>query len=173
MAAKAEPSDVFDKLKLDVRAKKKILRTIPYGLYAMTCADGDEINVFTATWISQCSFDPPLLMAAVRRDSYSHELIRRGGAFALNLVGKHDAAILQRFFKTVYRNEGKLGGVSFHTGQTGCPILDVAVAVLECKVVQFHETGDHSVVIGEIVSAHVYRDEPPLLCSDTSWHYAG
>ena len=158
---------------LDVRAKKRILRSVPYGLYALTTVDGDEVNVFTATWVSQCSFEPPLLMVAVRCDSYSHEMLRRGGAFALNLVGKDQQEVLSRFFKTVHRVGSKLNDVSFHTGATGAPLLDLAVSALECRVTHFHEAGDHSIFVGEIIAAHVFRDEPPLVCSDTSWHYAG
>ncbi|HET6383912.1 MAG TPA: flavin reductase family protein [Armatimonadota bacterium] len=158
---------------LDLPAKKKILRTIPYGLYALTSAYNDELNVFTATWVSQCSFEPPLLMVAVRKDSYSHDMIRNGGVFALNFVGKDDADLLAAFFKTVRRVGNKLGDAPFRIGATGAPLLDAAISALECRVTQFHEAGDHSVVIGEVVAAHLYRDESPLICSDTSWHYAG
>ena len=158
---------------LDLQAKKALLRTFPYGLFALTTACGDEINVFTATWVSQCSFEPPLIMAAVRRDSYSHDLIRNGRVFALNLVRKADQPILQRFFKTVQRVGNKLGDVPFHFGLTGAPILDQAVGTLECTVEGFLEVGDHSVVIGKIVAAYRFTEEEPLICSDTSWHYAG
>ncbi|MDQ2730202.1 MAG: flavin reductase family protein, partial [Armatimonadota bacterium] len=128
---------------------------------------------FTATWVSQCSFEPPLLMVAVRRDSFSHDIIREGKVFALNLVGKEDRDVLARFFKTVTRVGNKLGDVPFHPGTMGVPILDNAIGALECRVVQFHDAGDHSVVIGEIVAAHLVRQEPPLVCSDTTWRYAG
>jgi len=158
---------------MDNLARKKLLRRIPYGLYALTSAHGDEVNVFTATWVSQCSFEPPLLMVAVRRDSYSHGIIRRGGVFALNFLGKEHQEILSRFFKTVRRAGNKLGDVDFHFGVTGAPLLDIALGVLELKVVQFHEAGDHSVVIGEVVEAQLHRDELPIICSDTTWHYAG
>jgi flavin reductase (DIM6/NTAB) family NADH-FMN oxidoreductase RutF len=171
--ATAPGATALDAAVLDAAAKKKLLRTIPYGLYALTCTDGSEVNVFTATWVSQCSFDPPLVMVAVRRDSYSHEIIRRGEVFALNLVGKEDQEILSRFFKTVRRVGDKLNEVPFHLGVTGSPLLDSAIGALECRVEQFHEAGDHSVVIGRIVAAHIYRDADPLICSDTSWHYAG
>ncbi len=112
-------------------------------------------------------------MVAVRRDSFSHDIIREGKVFALNLVGKEDRDVLARFFKTVTRVGNKLGDVPFHPGTMGVPILDNAIGALECRVVQFHDAGDHSVVIGEIVAAHLVRQEPPLVCSDTTWRYAG
>ena len=158
---------------LDEKAKKQILRTIPYGLYALTTTLDDQVNVFTATWVSQCSFEPPLIMAAVRVDSYSHEMLRLSGVFALNFVGKNDRDVLSKFFKTVKRVGNKLNGIPFRPGATGSPILDMAIAALECEVRQFHEAGDHSIFVGEIVAAHRFRDEPPLVCADTTWHYAG
>ena len=158
---------------LDQKAKKSLLRTLPYGLYACSCAAGDDVNVFAASWVSQCSFEPPLLMIAVRRDSYSHELIRRGGVFALNLIRKSDQQVVVRFFKTVRRDGNKLGDVPFHVGKTGSPVLDIALGVLECEVVHLHEAGDHSVVIGKIVSAERFCEETPLICSDTTFHYSG
>jgi flavin reductase (DIM6/NTAB) family NADH-FMN oxidoreductase RutF len=158
---------------LDVAAKKSVLRTFPYGLFALTSARGEDVNVFTATWVSQCSFEPPLVMVAVRRDSHSHDMIREGGVFALNLVRKSDQTILGGFFKTVRRIGNKLGEVPFHAGVTGAPLLDDAIGAIECLVTQVHEAGDHSVVIGEIVAAYRQSDEPPIICSDTSWKYAG
>ncbi len=49
------------KREVDVNLKKQVLRTFTYGLYAVSCADAGEVNAFTANWLTQVSFDPPLL----------------------------------------------------------------------------------------------------------------
>jgi flavin reductase (DIM6/NTAB) family NADH-FMN oxidoreductase RutF len=56
------------------------LRQIPYGLYVVGTRGegGGEMNVMAASWVTQCSFDPPLIMVAVRRPSRSYDLIKRG-----------------------------------------------------------------------------------------------
>ena len=50
---------------LDLDAKKTLLRKIPHGLFICGVADGDEVNGFTASWVTQASFEPPLVMMAV------------------------------------------------------------------------------------------------------------
>ena len=50
---------------MDPNIKKQALRTFTYGLYAVSCVDGDEVNIFTANWLTQVSFVPPLLAVSV------------------------------------------------------------------------------------------------------------
>ncbi len=57
---------------LDQVLKKQVLRTFTYGLYAVSCANEDEVNMFTANWLTQVSFDPPLLAVSVENASKYH-----------------------------------------------------------------------------------------------------
>ena len=70
-------------MELDQAAKKKVLRDFTYGLYAVTAAHEGERGVFTANWLSQASFDPPLVMLSVENDSSTLPLIRASGRFAI------------------------------------------------------------------------------------------
>ena len=56
---------------MDPNLKKQVLRTFTYGLYAVSCADEGEVNIFTANWLTQVSFDPPLLAVSVENLSKS------------------------------------------------------------------------------------------------------
>ena len=67
---------------LDLEAKKVLLRKIPHGLFICNVREGDEINGFTASWVTQGSFVPPLVVMAVRSDGSSHETIKRTKQFA-------------------------------------------------------------------------------------------
>jgi len=158
---------------MDEQAKKVALRKIPYGVFVVGVKQGDDLNAFTVTWLSQCSFQPPLIMMAVRVGSASHDMIREGGVFVVNILGKDQKALGERFFKRVPRVGNKLGEVAFRTGVTGAPILEEAIAYLECKVCHFVESGDHNVAIGEVVEAGVREDVEPLILSETGWHYGG
>ena len=60
---------------LDLEAKKVLLRKIPHGLFICGVREGDEINGFTASWVTQGSFEPPLVVMAVRSEGSSHEKI--------------------------------------------------------------------------------------------------
>ena len=71
---------------MDVNTKRKVLRTFTYGLYAVSCADDGEVNAFTANWLSQASFDPPLIMVSVENETKSLPMILRSGIFTVNVL---------------------------------------------------------------------------------------
>ena len=66
-------------MSLDTDAKKVLLRKIPHGLFICGVREGDQINGFTASWVTQGSFEPPLVVMGVRKDSTSHGMIERSG----------------------------------------------------------------------------------------------
>src|SRR5687768_15729198 len=70
-------------MELDLAAKKTVLRQISYGMYAITAAHGGERGVFTANWLSQVSFEPPLVVLSVEIESATLPLIRASGRFAI------------------------------------------------------------------------------------------
>src|SRR5437763_4960233 len=79
---------------LDQAAKKAVLRLFTYGLYAVSCAHEDVANAFTANWLTQVSFDPPMVAVSVENDSASLPLILASGLFAVNVyaAGEREVA---------------------------------------------------------------------------------
>jgi flavin reductase (DIM6/NTAB) family NADH-FMN oxidoreductase RutF len=75
--------------------------------------------------------------------------------------------------KPIHRAGTKLDGVKHHFEGTGAPILDEALAFLECKVESIEEHGDHAVVVGEVVNAGLIRPGEILTCANIGWQYAG
>ncbi|MCC2629048.1 MAG: flavin reductase domain protein FMN-binding protein [Thermomicrobiales bacterium] len=80
-------------MELDQAAKKKVLRDFTYGLYAVTAAHDGERGVFTANWLSQASFEPPLVMLSVENDSSTLPLIRASGRFAICPLDENQKAL--------------------------------------------------------------------------------
>ena len=158
---------------MNEEAKRNILRKIPYGLYIIGVAGKGSRHAFTGSWLSQCSMTPPRIMLGVRHDTHSLEMIKESRVFSVNFMPKTDKKILERFFKVTPSDGDRFGDVEFSLKKTKTPILKQAVAYLECEVKDIFETGDHSIVIGEVVEAEVLKDEPPLIMSDTPWHYGG
>ena len=158
---------------MDETAKKNLLRKIPYGLYVIGVKDGTAHHAFTGSWFSQCSMKPPRVMLGVRHGTHSLELLKQGKVFSVNWLAKEDKNILEQFFKPTPSDGNRFGDLTYRLKKTGTPILDKAVAFLECEVVHVHEAGDHSIVIGEVVNAEVLRDDAPLVMGDTPWHYGG
>ncbi len=158
---------------MDLQAKKEALCLIPYGLYAVTCNDGSQRTAFTASWLTQCSFEPPLVAMAVRRDSLPAHLIAAAGSFAINFVGPEQMELLKELVKPASQVGDKLVGQQVHDGDTGAPLLACAIAWLECRVAAQVTPGDHTLVIGEVVAAGRSGHERPLVLADTPWRYGG
>ena len=84
---------------LDVAAKKALLLKIPHGLFICGVAEGTDVNGFTASWVTQGSFEPPLVVVAVRSDSTSNGMIQRTGRFSLNVLAADQKDLAAVFFK--------------------------------------------------------------------------
>src|ERR687894_2548653 len=94
-------------MELDQVAKKKVLRDFTYGLYAVTAAYEGERGVFTANWLSQASFEPPLVMLSVENDSSTLPLIRASGRFAISPLDEDQKALAGALGRPKARAGGK------------------------------------------------------------------
>lgn len=112
-------------------------------------------------------------MLGVRQGGHSLECLKEGKAFSVNFVSKDDKKIIEQFFKPTPSSGDRFGDLTYTVKKTGAPILDAAIRYLECEVKEIYEAGDHSVVIGEVVSAEITKDAPALVMGDTPWHYGG
>ncbi|MGC8878637.1 MAG: flavin reductase family protein [Anaerolineae bacterium] len=160
---------------MDIQAKKKALRMFTYGVYLLGIKQDTTYNASTVSWVSQVSFEPPLVMVALRNDSLTLGMVLSSRSFTINLLSDRQEEMAGKFFKQATYKDGRLNGYDFEPGiQTGAPIFTDAPAWLECRVLETLGRGDHTVVIAEIVDAGV-RDEGaiPLALRDTPWQYGG
>lgn len=141
---------------MDQDAKKTALRMIPYGIYVLTADDGKgNVAAATVNWVTQTAFEPPLVVVGLKTDSGAYGLVKSTGNFALNMLGKEHKGVAFTFFKPTVLAEGKLSGQAFHKGASGTPILDAALAAVECKVTSVVEQGDHHILVGEVIEAYL------------------
>jgi flavin reductase (DIM6/NTAB) family NADH-FMN oxidoreductase RutF len=141
---------------MDDAAKTTALRMIPYGIYIMTAeAEDGALAAATVNWVRQTSFDPRLVVVGVKADSSAHEVVKKIGAFALNMLGKGQQGAAFTFFKPAERDGDTIAGEPVRAGATGAPIRASAGASIECKVAEIVERGDDHIVIGEVVEANV------------------
>jgi flavin reductase (DIM6/NTAB) family NADH-FMN oxidoreductase RutF len=161
----------YDKL------RRRVLWTMPSGLYIVGSRAGERRNGMTLDWAMQVSSDPKLLAISVEQAAFTHELITEGRVFSLNIIDREDRAIVRKFTKPVEVDleAGTLNGLPFHDGRTGAPVLDQAVAVLEGEVRQALDLGTHTLFVGEIVFAAFQKpeDTAPLRMEDTRMNYGG
>ncbi|NET90873.1 MAG: flavin reductase [Kamptonema sp. SIO1D9] len=159
---------------LDEQAKKTMLRKIPHGLYICGVKDGDEMNGFTLSWLTQSSFKPPLVVACVKQDSGSHAMIKNTAVFSVSFLDSEQKDMAAKFFQPKRRVGDKLEDVEFYPGaETGCPIIKDSLGYIECKVVDRIEKGDHTVFVAEVIGSGVHREGSQLLLETTGWNYGG
>lgn len=158
---------------LNEEAKKIMLRKIPHGLYICGVKDGDEVNGFTASWVMQASFQPPLVVTCVNTKSVSHAMVEASQVFTLSVLEANQKEMAQTFFKPQRRVGNKFEDVEFYLGETGCPIISDSLGYVECRVVGSVAQGDHTVFVGEVIAAGVHREGDPLLLESTGWQYGG
>lgn len=159
---------------MDAKAKKETLRLLTNGVYVLTSRNGDDYGVATVTWVSQVSFQPPLVMAALRKDGNVFRCLRESGVAVLHIVGSDQQDLAQKFFSTTKESNGLLNGEPFIEGKNFAPVLKNLRAYLECKLVDTCEDyGDHAIVILEVVEAVNHGTVVPLVVSDSPWKYGG
>ena len=158
---------------MDPNQKKKALRMVSYGLYVATARAGEKYAAGTVTWLSQCSFEPPLVMAGIRRDSALYKTIKASRAFAVHIVGTGQKKMATTFFKTAKVDGDTLNGYRFEAGKTGSPVLADVPAWFECRVVDEVKHGDHAVFVAEVVAAGVRHEEEPLTVRAAGFAYGG
>jgi flavin reductase (DIM6/NTAB) family NADH-FMN oxidoreductase RutF len=142
-----------------------------YGIYVLTSFYRQEINGMIASWVSQVSYNPPLMMAAVHPNRYTHHLIEQSGFFALHALAKEQADFLNRFKGP--DPAAKFKSIQWQRGQTGCPVLKACLAYFECEVKTRYDPGNHTLFLGEVLNARNLAEGEPLNTSDYEGVYLG
>ena len=126
----------------------KALGRIASGLFVVTAKCEDKEDAVLASWVNQCSFDPPAVTIALGVMRAARLLVEGSGAFIVNVLPKDDMTLLKHFSRPP---EDIFKGVKTRKGLEGIRILSDAVSYLECEVVQAIQSGDHVLYVGEIV----------------------
>ncbi len=158
---------------MDEQAKKTALRMIPYGLYVLATKDGDKVNAAAINWVTQASFKPPLVAMGIKTDSDTFQNLKKGGAFALSILGTGQKDTAFAFFKPTEHAGDTINGHRYENAGNGAPLLVDAPAWVEGKVTDVVERGDHAVVVGEVTEAGVRRESPVLTLAECGVFYGG
>lgn len=165
-----------DKSEYD-KMRRRVLWSLPYGLYVIGSRNGSERNLMTLNWATQVSFVPKLVGIGVEKTAWTHELIEKGRCYSLCTVAREDRSIIRKFTKPVSADDeaGTLAGFPVHEAETGAPILTQAVAYLDCALRQAVDCGGHTFFIGEVLDSGFQQDEetPVLRMEDTRMSYGG
>lgn len=142
---------------------RDVLRHFPAGVTILTIRVGEEIHGLTVSAFASVSPEPPLIAVVIDRRHQAHGLLETEGAvFAVNILAEDQQDLSNRFAWTP--SEERFGAGRWTRAATGAPILEDALAWLDCRVYGRHAAGTHSIYVGEVVASGVQRsDEPPLV----------
>ena len=159
---------------MDLKKKQKALRLISNGMYIITSRAGAKYGAATVTWLSQASFKPPLIMAAIRPESSVFACLSESRHVAIHILGSHQQEIARKFLASTDVKDGLMNGEPFTKGTTSAPILLNISSYIECQVRQIvNDGGDHALVIMEAVHVEHSEDFKPLIVAESPWKYGG
>ncbi len=134
---------------------------IPSGLFILTTRQGDRETGMLASWIQQCSFDPPQVSAAFAKERWTLDWLTEGAAFSINVLPEGEKKLIAHFGKGFDPEEAAFEGLKLHREGEAAPILAAAHAYLDCRVANRFEVGDHVLVIGRVVGGKILHDARP------------
>ena len=131
------------------------------GVSVVTALDDGSPAGITVNAFSSVSLEPPLVMVALDQRRFITPMVRASGRYAVSVLGADQQALSDCFAHAPAR-PGEPGreafcGASWHAGQTGLPLIDGAIAALECTVVETFSVGDHDLFIGRVDSMERLR----------------
>ncbi len=137
---------------------RRVLGHFATGVTTITTVDGDgRPTGLTASAFTSVSLEPPLVLVCVDHKSQSYPALLERGRFAVNILRLEQEAISKRFAST---RLDKFDGVPHRLGELGVPLVDGALAQLECVTVSTHVAGDHTILVGRVERAHFGAGEP-------------
>ena len=131
--------------------------------------DGEPCGL-TVNSVASVSLRPLLVLVCLDRLTASHDWIAYGGAFAVSVLASGEEAVARRF--SGGEREERFLDLAHRVEITGSPVLERALAWLDCEIRDVHPAGDHSIVVGEVVACGADRGDPLIFYRGEYRHIA-
>lgn len=147
---------------VDQRDYRRVLGNFPTGVVAITALQADRTPAgMTVGSFTSVSLQPPLVAFLPDKGSTSFPKIRETGSFCVNVLSAHQEHVCRAF---AARGIDKFAGIQWHSASSGAPIIDGAVAWIDCDIESITDAGDHYIVLGRVRGLAASEDTPlPLL----------
>src|ERR1700712_860221 len=129
------------------------------GVTVVTTEHAGTLYGMTVSSFTSLSLKPPLVLICVDKSVSTHAAISASGRFVVNILQDQQEHLSRRFANA---SEDKFKGIASHTGELGLPVLDQALAVVECRLHTTLDGGDHTIFIGEVADAEIHEGSPLL-----------
>jgi flavin reductase (DIM6/NTAB) family NADH-FMN oxidoreductase RutF len=142
----------------------ELFQQLTHGVYVIAVSDGTTYNAFTAAWVMQVSFNPPLLAFSINPKNYSYTLLQKGGVCTVNVLAQQQLAIAKHFGQP---KPDKMLGFHWRQGLSSAPILADSLAYFDCQVSHYTDAGDHKLVVCKVLAGAILHQGKPLLYGQT------
>ena len=139
------------------------LGRIPTGLYLVTTQGPSGPQGFIGSFVMQMGFTPPVVCVGVGKERGPLAAMRQHGTFALSILDAQSQGVMGAFFKKYEQGQGPFDAVAHSPAPGGSPVLDEALAWLDCKLTGEHELADHIVVFGEVQAGSLQHPGDPSI----------
>lgn len=146
----------------DAERVRAVLAHRAAGVAVVTTRLGEERRGLTVTAWCSVALEPPLVLVCVEQVTTSHELIARGGIFALTILAREQELLADRFAGRAIPVGPTFADVPHTAAVTGAPLLTGGIGWLDCRVVASYPAGTHSIVVGHVLAAGLAADADAL-----------
>jgi flavin reductase (DIM6/NTAB) family NADH-FMN oxidoreductase RutF len=146
-------------MSIDEGRFRELLSHFASGVTVVTTGVGDELSGMTVASFASLSLHPPLVVICIEKGVKTHDAIVRAGRFGVSILGASQADISNRFAS---KAEDKFEGIRIRRAPQGSPLIEGAIATMECTVTAQLPGGDHSIFVGEIADATTAPGNPLL-----------
>lgn len=135
----------------DSKQFRTVLGHFPTGVTIITGTEGAAPVGFTIGSFTSVSLDPPMVGFLPQTNSATWAAMAPAGRFCVNVLSRDQADLCWKFAKSDH-DSSRFDGVAWRPGPTGSPIIERAVAWIDCEVEDVYEMGDHYFVLGSVVA---------------------
>ena len=148
---------------IDTRLFRDVCGNFATGVSVVTMVGDEGPRGLTANAISALSLDPTLFLVCVDLGATSYPVIDQAGKFAINLLAD-DQEDVSNFFAGTTPPDNPMGDNEYRMSDLGSPLIEGALAWLDCRTHSILDGGDHKIFVGEVASCEIVRpDADPLL----------
>jgi flavin reductase (DIM6/NTAB) family NADH-FMN oxidoreductase RutF len=142
---------------IDPKQFRSVLGHFPTGVTIVTGMHGDRPAGFTIGSFTSVSLEPPMVGFLPMTNSVTWEAIAPWGRFCVNVLSRGQADLCWKFAKTANEDE-RFDDVAWRPGPSGSPIIERAVAWIDCELEHVYEMGDHFFVLGRVIALDADAD---------------
>lgn len=128
------------------------------GVTVVTTRDrAGHLHGITVSAFSSVSMNPPLVLICIEKTTGSHHAFVESGVFVVNILSADQSEVSNQF---AFKHEDKFDGIGYRLNDAQLPVLDGCLAILNCRVVNSYDGGDHTIFVGEVLDTAIAGNEP-------------